>query len=88
MFRRALWSPRCLTRRHLWLLSHGHINANLAAIPRHLLRDLYLTSKAKESLTRGRCPDCQQPLEAIDTWERACSNPACDYVFNLYYLYH
>lgn len=61
---------------------------NLAAIPRHLLADLYLTAKAKAALTRALCPDCWGPLEVIDTWERACTNPACDYVFNLYHWPH
>ena len=30
-------------------------------------------------------PGLPGPLEVIDTWERACTNPACGYVFNLYH---
>ena len=33
-------------------------------------------------------PGLPGPLEVIDTWERSCSNPGCDYVFNLYHWPH
>lgn len=55
-----------------------------AAIPRRMLRDLYLVRKAKDALASGVCPDCGRELEVVDTWERACPDPACGYTFNYY----
>ncbi len=46
---------------------------NPAAIPRRLLRDLYIVASTKRALEHGVCPDCGHALEVIDTWERAAS---------------
>ncbi len=54
------------------------------AIPRSMLRDLYMTSKAEAALTTGLCPSCCQTLEVVDTWERACPALVCGYTFNYY----
>lgn len=54
------------------------------AIPREMLRDLYMVRKAKAALALGLCPDCSNVLAVIDTWERACPDKNCGYAFNYY----
>lgn len=63
---------------------HGGVDHNPAAIPRHLLDEIYLVAIAKDALAAGVCPDCRRPLLVIDTWERACPDPVCGDSFNLY----
>lgn len=45
-------------------------------------QDLYLVRKAKDALAQGVCSDCGKELDVVDTWERACPDPACGYTFN------
>ena len=47
-----------------------------------MLRDLYLPRKTEAALAQGRCPDCGNGLEAIDTWEGACPNKNCGCPFD------
>ncbi len=55
-----------------------------AAIPFHLLSDLYMPHKVKLALAEGLCPECESTLELLDTLERVCSTPTCGYTFNWY----
>jgi len=57
----------------------------LSALPRDLLRDVYMPREAKAALAIGICPDCGKELEVIDTWERTCPDKACGYTFNCYH---
>ena len=58
--------------------------ARRVAIPREMLRDLYMPRRSKAALAVGRCPACSKVLDVIDTWERALPDHACGYTFNYY----
>jgi hypothetical protein len=56
-----------------------------AAIPRSMVRDIYMPRKTKAALVQGICPDCGRTLEVVDTWEGACPDPDCGFTINYYH---